>query len=324
MASGMVTPKTPARKRSRQTLQPLKIPPSPFLESLGFGTGVNVWKLKESKSNSCQNSPWAIKNVRRNMSKALKNKYENLISKEANMLRSLCHENIIGFRDVITSEDGRKCLAMELGGESLGNMIEERFENMLGPYPANLILNVIKNVANALAYLHDEKNILHGDIKSYNIVVKNNFEVIKLCDFGVSINLDENGVAHGFVGTPIYSAPECQEGAEGPVTCKADIFSLGLVIWEMIALVPPHTEVGGSEDESEYFSSCDSESEMDDSYISEADSSVVKYGTRPNLPDVKLGDEYSNVIEIFYCCTEQDPNKRPTAHYLVQHLSTLV
>lgn len=77
-----------------------------------------------------------------------------------------------------------------------------------------------------------------------------------------------------------------------------------------------------NEDESELFSSCDSESEMDDSYLTEADSSFVKYGTRPSLPDVELGDEYSSVIEVFYCCTEQDPDKRPTARYLVQHLST--
>lgn len=134
---------------------------------------------------------------------------------------------------------------MELCGESLGNMIEKRFENKLGPYPVNLIFSVTKNVAKALEYLHDEKNILHGDIKSFNIVVKNNFEVIKLCDFGVSIKLDENGIAHGFIGTPVYSAPECQEGANRPVTCKADIFSLGLVMWEMIALIPPHTEIEG-------------------------------------------------------------------------------
>lgn len=41
-------------------------------------------------------------------------------------------------------------------------------------------------------YLHNEKKLLHGDIKSCNVVIKGDFETVKICDVGVSLQLDEN------------------------------------------------------------------------------------------------------------------------------------
>lgn len=41
-------------------------------------------------------------------------------------------------------------------------------------------------------YLHQDKKLLHGDIKSSNVVIKGDFETIKICDVGVSLPLDEN------------------------------------------------------------------------------------------------------------------------------------
>lgn len=43
-----------------------------------------------------------------------------------------------------------------------------------------------------LQYLHNEKKLLHGDMKSCNVVIKGDFESIKICDVGVSLQLDEN------------------------------------------------------------------------------------------------------------------------------------
>lgn len=48
-----------------------------------------------------------------------------------------------------------------------------------------------RDISCALKYLHEEKKLLHGDLKSANVLIKGNFEVAKLCDFGVTLNLNE-------------------------------------------------------------------------------------------------------------------------------------
>ena len=49
-----------------------------------------------------------------------------------------------------------------------------------------------RSVASALDYLHREKRILHGDMKSGNVLVIGDFKIVKICDFGVALRLDEN------------------------------------------------------------------------------------------------------------------------------------
>lgn len=77
-----------------------------------------------------------------------------------------------------------------------------------------------------------------------------NFEIVKVCDFGVSLPLKSDGTLHKikgckavYVGTPCWSAPEVLKGEENLgaiITSKADIFSYGLVIWEMLTLNVPN------------------------------------------------------------------------------------
>lgn len=167
-----------------------------------------------------------------------------MIDKEASVLAKIQHENIIGFRGFVKAVDGRHCLAMEACGRSLGEIVEDRYEDAQGPFTPAEILKVVRNIANALDYLHNEMKLMHGDIKPGNILIKGDFEVVKLCDLGVCVEIQENGRAQDYTGTLIYNAPEVlNEGVDDvPITAKADIFSLGLVIWEMIMLVPPHAD----------------------------------------------------------------------------------
>ena len=53
-------------------------------------------------------------------------------------------------------------------------------------------MHVFRSVASALDYLHREKRILHGDMKSGNVLVIGDFKAVKICDFGVALRLDEN------------------------------------------------------------------------------------------------------------------------------------
>lgn len=140
---------------------------------------------------------------------------------------------------------------MEYCNTSLGDMLEKRYDQNLGPLEASKIERMALDILNALDYLHTEALILHGDLKSFNILVKNDFEICKLCDFGVSLPLTKDGYLDTekrkgaqYVGTGIWSAPEVLEEDITLISSKADIFSFGLVIFETIALLPPHTFPG--------------------------------------------------------------------------------
>lgn len=97
-------------------------------------------------------------------------------------------------------------------------MIEERVEDGLAPYAAKEIENVGFEVAKGLEYLHHTVHILHGDLKSYNVLVSNNFKTVKICDFGVSVPLTEllqlDSINEDFVytGTECWNAPEVISG----------------------------------------------------------------------------------------------------------------
>lgn len=201
----------------------------------------------------------------------------------------------------------------------------------------------------ALHYLHTEAKLLHGDIKSYNILIKNSFETCKLCDFGVSLPIDSDGFLdlakkpnskyiglfyckiynkcniNNFLGTDLWSAPEVLlDDNERNISSKADIFSFGLVIYECIALVPPHTlGINDDVDISMTQSENSDTTNVDEANDDEAnDDTIALCGTRPPIPDAyHLSDDYNVVIEVFYVCTNSEPEDRPSANYLCQILN---
>ncbi|XP_055912976.1 lymphokine-activated killer T-cell-originated protein kinase [Eupeodes corollae] len=295
---------------------PLRIPPSPFMKSLGYGTCVNVYKLDRSPRCGQMRSPWAVKRISRKARFSGKIEYNTRIKEEAEILRKLSHPNIVGFRGLQKTEDGVDSLALECCQTCLGTILEDRLADCLGALPANKTLKMIFDVSKALDYLHNEAKLLHGDLKSFNILVKNDFEICKLCDFGVSLPLDKDGLINfrenpnlQYVGTDIWSAPEIID-REDVIDQKADIFSFGLIIYETIALCPPHT-LNLNDDESE-------ESFKENSNNMSVDEFDISFeracGTRPPLPQAfQLTTEYNTVVELFYCCTNEEPEDRPTA-----------
>ncbi|XP_049835611.1 lymphokine-activated killer T-cell-originated protein kinase [Schistocerca gregaria] len=296
---------TPIQSRGRNRL----IPPTPQMRKIGFGTGVSVYSMQRSPCNGNERSPWAVKKLLRS---SMDRSYEKRLDIEADLLKKLQHPNIVEFRAFELNSNGSKCLAMEKCEISLGDFLE-RCE---APLPPFIIKKVGLDIANALHYLHSECMILHGDIKSYNILIKGNFEVAKLCDFGVAQRLDENGInpEDNYIGTLLWSAPEVLPMGSGPTTSKADIFSFGLVLFEMMTLHPPHMDAESSSSPSSGKGSdgCGSSGSSLD------DSTDEKLGTRPDLPC--LSQEYEPIIHLFNWCTEHDLNLRPTAGEVIVYL----
>ena len=196
---------------------------------------------------------------------------------------------------------------MEKEESSLLNLIQQRLYNKLGPFHPEHINCVGVHIAKALDYLHGKKLLMHGDMKSGNILIYGDFELAKLCDFGATLPLTEaycvSKANSYYVGTQAWSAPEVISldsshcDADMPVSCQADIFAYGLTIWEMLSLCLPHADC--LEDE-------DGDGADEDDYIE-------SLGTRPPLPELPVDPDYSNAVTIFIACTETVPDRRPRA-----------
>jgi len=103
-----------------------------------------------------------------------------------------------------------------------------------------MAVEIVKKVAEALSYANS-KNIVHRDIKPQNIMITKDGKV-KLMDFGIArigglSTLTQTGM---FMGTPQYASPEQLEGKK--VDVRSDIFSLGIVFYEMLTGILPYSE----------------------------------------------------------------------------------
>ncbi len=153
--------------------------------------------------------------------------------KEARAIGRLSHPNIVTVYDV-GQDHGTVYIAMELlEGLALSDLMKK--ERM----PVARVADIGAQVAGALEYAH-RKGIVHRDIKPSNIIVNPSGHV-KLTDFGIAHiedpNMPHQTQAGEILGTPAYMSPEQVLGR--PVQGSADIFSLGIVLYEMLTGTRP-------------------------------------------------------------------------------------
>jgi serine/threonine protein kinase len=157
-------------------------------------------------------------------------------AQEANAASQLEHPNVVSVIDFGRSESGLMFIAMELvDGRTLADVIQNE-----GPLPARRVLALTRQICLGLAHAH-EKGLVHRDLKPDNIVLTSR-DRVRIVDFGLAIPMDDErstrltGVGLA-MGTPIYAAPE-QTNVE-PVDHRADLFALGVTMFEMLAGKPP-------------------------------------------------------------------------------------
>jgi serine/threonine protein kinase/Tfp pilus assembly protein PilF len=146
---------------------------------------------------------------------------------EAHAASSLQHNNICTVHDIDETSDGQVFIVMDLyDGETLKKKIEQ------GPLPLSDAIDIALQVARGLEAAHDA-GMVHRDIKPANIMVTAKGEV-KILDFGLAKLAGEAALTKtgSTVGTAAYVSPEQARGEE--VDPRSDIFSLGVVLYEMI------------------------------------------------------------------------------------------
>jgi serine/threonine-protein kinase len=154
--------------------------------------------------------------------------------REAESAGLLTHPNIVTIYDCGEEHD-LAYIAMEfLEGEDL-----ERYTNAESLLPIPETLTVVSKVAEALEYAH-AKGIVHRDIKPANIMRLKENKAVKVTDFGIARITTSSKTKTGVVlGTPSYMSPEQISGKK--VDGRSDIFSLGVVLFEMLAGQKPFT-----------------------------------------------------------------------------------
>ncbi len=163
-------------------------------------------------------------------------KFAERFVREARAMAKLSHPSIISVFDFGTTSEGHLFFVMEfVEGANLSEIIR-------GPGLApNQALVIAGQVCTALAYAHS-KGVIHRDIKPANVMV-NTEGLAKVADFGLARltgpNIEQIGhtVTGTVMGTPEYMSPEQKHGAT--VDHRADIFSMGVMLYEMLCKEPP-------------------------------------------------------------------------------------
>ena len=155
--------------------------------------------------------------------------------REARAAGKLSHPNIVTIYDV-GEEGDLQYIAMEfLEGYTLEEVVKKKQAPNF-----KIVAKIVMQVCSAMDYAH-KQGIVHRDIKPANIMVLDNFEV-KVADFGIArleqpnMTMTQAGMA---MGTPTYMSPEQLRGEKADH--RSDIFSLGVVIYELITKKKPFT-----------------------------------------------------------------------------------
>lgn len=206
-------------------------------EQVGTGTFGQVWRARHH-----------VFNERVAIKIPTDSQYVRYLQQEGMAIHGLSHPNIVRAIDLDPYADPPYLIMEYVEGLSLKNHIEKRREGL----PIDAAVAVLYGALSALDVAH-RSNVVHSDIKPANILIAGGPELepmtptrVKVTDFGLGRRADtassmmQSGslaFARHVVGTVAYMSPEQRDG--GPVDARSDLYSLGIVLHEMLTGVLP-------------------------------------------------------------------------------------
>ncbi len=225
-----------------------------------------------------------------------------LVLQEAHLLRSLRHNNIVEFYKLIPYVDQPPKIVMEFGNQG---SLYEYIQRSRGHITWQVKFRFALELSEGLAYLHD-KNIVHRDIKSLNVVLDDTYQA-KWCDFGEAeirqhaINTSQLTPGRPEVGTLPWMAPELFKRETAKASRKSDIWSLGMVFFELVSERTPFSEAVSEEVLIEW----------------------VKNGDGEHLT-AECEIDYPRFSNLIQSCWKKPPRERPDANTVVDQCRALL
>ncbi|TYI88752.1 hypothetical protein E1A91_D03G005100v1 [Gossypium mustelinum] len=211
-------------------------------------------------------------------------------SQEVFIMRKIRHKNVVQFIGACTRAPN-PCIVTEFMARG---SLYDYLHQQRGVFKLPSLLKVALDVSKGINYLH-QNNIIHRDLKTANLLMDEN-QVVKVADFGVARVQAQSGVMTAETGTYRWMAPEVIE--HKPYDHKADVFSFGIALWELLTgeipyslLTPLQAAVG-----------------------------VVQKSLRPTIPK----NTHPRLGELLERCWQQDPTQRPNFSEIIEILQQIV
>ncbi|XP_034931520.1 serine/threonine-protein kinase STY46 isoform X3 [Populus alba] len=219
----------------------------------------------------------------------LNNKLQSEFNQEVLIMRKVRHKNVVKFIGVCTRPPSLCIITEFMSGGSMYDFLRKQ----KGSLSLQSLLRVAIDVSKGMHCLH-QNNIVHRNLKSANLLMDEN-GVAKVADFGVARVRDQSGVMTAETGTYRWMAPEVIE--HKPYDHKADVFSFGIVLWELLTGKLPYEHLSPLQ----------------------AAVGVVQQGLRPSIPS----HSHPKLAELLDRCWQQDQSLRPDFSEILELLQQL-
>ncbi|XP_062193930.1 serine/threonine-protein kinase STY46-like isoform X2 [Phragmites australis] len=197
-------------------------------------------------------------------------------AQEVYIMRKARHKNVVQFIGACTKPPNLCIVTEYMSGGSVYDYLHKH----KGVFKLPALVGVAIDVSKGMSYLH-QNNIIHRDLKTANLLMDEN-GTVKVADFGVARVKAQSGVMTAETGTYRWMAPEVIE--HKPYDHKADVFSFGILMWELLTGKIPY----------EYLTPL------------QAAVGVVQKGLRPTIPK----NIHAKLAELLQKCWQQDPAQR--------------
>ncbi|EPS71416.1 hypothetical protein M569_03328 [Genlisea aurea] len=246
----------------------------------------------------------AVKRLREKITKTQK-EFET----EVNVLGKIRHPHLLALRAYYLGPKGEKLLVFDyMPRGSLATFLHARAPDT--PIDWATRMKIAKGMTRGLLYLHDNANIIHGNLTSSNILLDEHVNA-KIADYGLSrlMTAAANANVIAAAGALGYRAPELSKLKKA--TTKTDVYSLGVITLELLTGKSPGEAMNGVD-------------------LPQWVASIVKEEWTNEVFDLELmrdasviGDELLNTLKLALHCVDPSPSARPEAHQILQQLDDI-